>query len=74
MPPYGTPYATIYPHGGVYVHPAVPMVSLLRQYLLIGVSLTKKKNLGVYLVLHFLYECIVLLCFGMCHTYTVVQF
>ncbi|GMI98998.1 G-box binding factor 3 [Hibiscus trionum] len=24
MPPYGAPYATIYPHGGVYVHPAVP--------------------------------------------------
>ncbi|TYG89774.1 hypothetical protein ES288_A12G127700v1 [Gossypium darwinii] len=27
MPPYGTPYATIYPHGGVYVHPTVPMGS-----------------------------------------------
>ncbi|XP_017635170.1 G-box-binding factor 3-like isoform X1 [Gossypium arboreum] len=27
MPPYGTPYAAIYPHGGVYVHPTVPMGS-----------------------------------------------
>ncbi|KAL4378712.1 hypothetical protein GQ457_02G001000 [Hibiscus cannabinus] len=27
MSPYGPPYATIYPHGGVYVHPAVPMGS-----------------------------------------------
>ncbi|KAB1998952.1 hypothetical protein ES319_D12G126400v1 [Gossypium barbadense] len=27
MPPYGTTYATIYPHGGVYVHPTVPMGS-----------------------------------------------
>ncbi|TYG40931.1 hypothetical protein ES288_D12G134100v1 [Gossypium darwinii] len=27
MPPYGTTYATIYPHGGVYVHPTVPMES-----------------------------------------------
>ncbi|KAE8723286.1 putative aldose 1-epimerase [Hibiscus syriacus] len=27
MPSYGPPYATIYPHGGVYVHPAVPMGS-----------------------------------------------
>ncbi|GMI69593.1 G-box binding factor 3 [Hibiscus trionum] len=27
MPPYGPPYATIYPHGGVYMHPAVPMGS-----------------------------------------------
>ncbi|KAA3462261.1 G-box-binding factor 3-like isoform X1 [Gossypium australe] len=52
MPPYGTPYATIYPHGGVYVHPTVPTVSLLGQYLLIGVLLTKKKNLGVYLGSH----------------------
>ncbi|KAE8708017.1 G-box binding factor 3, putative isoform 2 [Hibiscus syriacus] len=25
MPPYGAPYATIYPHGGVYAHPAVPL-------------------------------------------------
>ncbi|KAK9013752.1 hypothetical protein V6N11_041748 [Hibiscus sabdariffa] len=25
MPPYGPPYATIYPHGGVYMHPAVPL-------------------------------------------------
>ncbi|KAE8724073.1 G-box-binding factor 3 [Hibiscus syriacus] len=24
MSPYGTPYATIYPHGGIYAHPAVP--------------------------------------------------
>lgn len=29
MPPYGAPYATIYSHGGVYAHPAVPIVSLL---------------------------------------------
>ncbi|XWS32087.1 hypothetical protein CRYUN_Cryun23aG0130400 [Craigia yunnanensis] len=27
MPPYGTPYATIYSHGGVYAHPAVPLGS-----------------------------------------------
>lgn len=27
MPPYGVPYATIYSHGGVYAHPAVPFVS-----------------------------------------------
>ncbi|XWS76925.1 hypothetical protein CRYUN_Cryun01aG0219100 [Craigia yunnanensis] len=25
MSPYGAPYATIYPHGGVYAHPAVPL-------------------------------------------------
>ncbi|KAG4914084.1 hypothetical protein AAZX31_19G237800 [Glycine max] len=25
MPPYGPPYAAIYPHGGVYTHPAVPI-------------------------------------------------
>ncbi|KAG6667005.1 hypothetical protein CIPAW_01G071000, partial [Carya illinoinensis] len=25
MPPYGAPYAAIYPHGGVYAHPAVPL-------------------------------------------------
>jgi plant G-box-binding factor len=29
MPPYGHPYAAMYPHGGVYTHPAVPIVSLL---------------------------------------------
>ena len=29
MPPYGPPYAAIYSHGGVYAHPAVPIVSLL---------------------------------------------
>jgi hypothetical protein len=28
MPPYGAPYAAIYPHGGVYAHPGVPLVSL----------------------------------------------
>lgn len=28
MPPYGPPYAAIYPHGGVYSHPGVPVVSL----------------------------------------------
>jgi len=27
MPPYGAPYAAIYAHGGVYAHPAVPVVS-----------------------------------------------
>ncbi|KAK8611975.1 hypothetical protein V6N13_132009 [Hibiscus sabdariffa] len=27
MPPYGAPYATIYPHGGVYAHPAVPLAA-----------------------------------------------
>ncbi|KAG2725450.1 hypothetical protein I3760_01G066700 [Carya illinoinensis] len=27
MPPYGAPYAAIYPHGGVYAHPAVPLGS-----------------------------------------------
>ncbi|GMH00447.1 hypothetical protein Nepgr_002286 [Nepenthes gracilis] len=27
MPPYGAPYAAIYSHGGVYVHPAVPLGS-----------------------------------------------
>ncbi|KAE8726821.1 G-box-binding factor 3 [Hibiscus syriacus] len=27
MPPYGAPYATIYPHGGVYAHPAVPLTA-----------------------------------------------
>ncbi|XP_039062646.1 G-box-binding factor 3-like isoform X2 [Hibiscus syriacus] len=27
VPSYGAPYATIYPHGGVYLHPAVPMGS-----------------------------------------------
>lgn len=27
MPPYGAPYAAIYPHGGVYAHAAVPLVS-----------------------------------------------
>ncbi|KHG16141.1 Common plant regulatory factor 1 [Gossypium arboreum] len=26
MPPYGAPYATIYSHGGVFAHPAVPLV------------------------------------------------
>ncbi|KAF8380109.1 hypothetical protein HHK36_027580 [Tetracentron sinense] len=26
MPPYGVPYAAIYSHGGVYAHPAVPLV------------------------------------------------
>ncbi|KAF8379652.1 hypothetical protein HHK36_029096 [Tetracentron sinense] len=25
IPPYGTPYAAIYSHGGVYAHPAVPL-------------------------------------------------
>ncbi|XP_041001937.1 common plant regulatory factor 1-like isoform X2 [Juglans microcarpa x Juglans regia] len=25
MPPYGASYAAIYPHGGVYAHPAVPL-------------------------------------------------
>ncbi|KAE8693859.1 G-box-binding factor 3 [Hibiscus syriacus] len=27
MLPYGAPYATIYPHGGVYAHPAVPLAA-----------------------------------------------
>ncbi|KAE8685134.1 G-box binding factor 3, putative isoform 2 [Hibiscus syriacus] len=27
MPPYGAPYATIYPHAGVYARPAVPLTS-----------------------------------------------
>ncbi|KAL3369071.1 hypothetical protein AABB24_009731 [Solanum stoloniferum] len=27
MPPYGTPYAGVYAHGGVYPHPGVPIVS-----------------------------------------------
>lgn len=27
MPPYGTPYAAIYAHGGVYAHPGVPLGS-----------------------------------------------
>ncbi|TYI69485.1 hypothetical protein E1A91_D08G158900v1 [Gossypium mustelinum] len=27
MPPYGAPYATIYSHGGVYAHPAVPITA-----------------------------------------------
>ena len=27
IPPYGTPYAAIYSHGGVYAHPAVSVVS-----------------------------------------------
>ncbi|GMI85878.1 G-box binding factor 3 [Hibiscus trionum] len=27
MPPYGAPYAAIYPHGGVYAHPAVPLTA-----------------------------------------------
>lgn len=27
MPPYGTPYAGVYAHGGVYPHPGVPSVS-----------------------------------------------
>ncbi|EOX95796.1 G-box binding factor 3, putative isoform 1 [Theobroma cacao] len=27
MPPYGAPYATIYSHGGVYAHPAVPLAA-----------------------------------------------
>nr|AAD42937.1 G-box binding protein 1 [Catharanthus roseus] len=27
MPPYGTPYAAIYAHGGVYTHPGVPLGS-----------------------------------------------
>ncbi|CAJ2631358.1 unnamed protein product [Trifolium pratense] len=27
MPPYGHPYAAMYPHGGVYTHPAVPIVT-----------------------------------------------
>nr|AEM97870.1 bZIP78 [Corylus heterophylla] len=27
MPPYGAPYAAIYPHGGVYAHPGVPLGS-----------------------------------------------
>lgn len=27
MPPYGAPYAAIYPHGGVYAHAAVPLGS-----------------------------------------------
>ncbi|XVE77230.1 hypothetical protein DITRI_Ditri13aG0045400 [Diplodiscus trichospermus] len=28
MPPYGGPYAAIYPHGGVYAHPAVPLAAV----------------------------------------------
>lgn len=31
VPPYGTPYAAIYAHGGVYAHPGVPIVSLFSQ-------------------------------------------
>ncbi|XP_040936910.1 common plant regulatory factor 1 isoform X6 [Gossypium hirsutum] len=27
MPPYGAPYATIYSHGGVFAHPAVPLAA-----------------------------------------------
>lgn len=27
MPPYGAPYAAIYPHGGIYAHPSIAMVS-----------------------------------------------
>ncbi|KAL0016772.1 hypothetical protein SO802_003841 [Lithocarpus litseifolius] len=27
MPPYGAPYAAIYPHGGIYAHPGVPLGS-----------------------------------------------
>ncbi|TMW88538.1 hypothetical protein EJD97_018425 [Solanum chilense] len=27
LPPYGTPYAGVYAHGGVYPHPGVPIVS-----------------------------------------------
>ncbi|KAL3517247.1 hypothetical protein ACH5RR_024149 [Cinchona calisaya] len=27
MSPYGTPYAAIYPHGGVYAHPGIPLSS-----------------------------------------------
>ncbi|KAA8520711.1 hypothetical protein F0562_015017 [Nyssa sinensis] len=27
MPPYGAPYAAIYAHGGVYVHPGVPLAA-----------------------------------------------
>ncbi|XP_066361867.1 common plant regulatory factor 1-like [Miscanthus floridulus] len=26
-PPFGTPYAAVYPHGGAYLHPLVPMMS-----------------------------------------------
>ncbi|KAG8486272.1 hypothetical protein CXB51_019700 [Gossypium anomalum] len=29
MPPYGAPYATIYSHGGVYAHPAVPIDNIV---------------------------------------------
>jgi len=28
MATYGAPYAAIYSHGGVYAHPAIPIVSL----------------------------------------------
>lgn len=29
MPPYGSPYAAaIYPHGGIYAHPGIPIVSV----------------------------------------------
>ncbi|GAA0185091.1 hypothetical protein LIER_32379 [Lithospermum erythrorhizon] len=30
MSPYGTPYA-VYPHGGVYAHPGVTLVSILSE-------------------------------------------
>lgn len=27
-PPFGTPYAAMYPHGGAYPHPLMPMVNI----------------------------------------------
>lgn len=38
MPPYGAPYAAVYSHGGVYSHPAVPIVSLHFVYNLVRVG------------------------------------
>ncbi|XP_072993922.1 common plant regulatory factor 1-like isoform X1 [Typha latifolia] len=30
LPPFGSPYAAIYPHGGVYSHPSVPFASQMQ--------------------------------------------
>ncbi|GKU87995.1 hypothetical protein SLEP1_g2311 [Rubroshorea leprosula] len=35
MPPYGAPYAAIYSHGGVYAHPAVPLVIIHLNFLMV---------------------------------------
>ena len=43
MPPYGTPpYAAMYPHGGMYVHPSMAQV---REVIVIWVAFKPLKDL-----------------------------